>query len=72
MKYKVESIGAAFSDKAIHALSDKLTAESGYGWELHSVFSVEKRGCLGASEGTTYLAIFCQNDQPPSLGGKGG
>lgn len=62
MKYKIEPIGAAFSDKAIAALSQRLTHESGQGWELHSVFSVEKKGCFGSSEGTTYLAIFRQED----------
>nr|WP_323777360.1 hypothetical protein [Amylibacter sp.] len=58
MKYKIESIGAAFTDKAISNLSQRLSTESDSGWELHSVFSVEKKGCLGSSEGTTYLAIY--------------
>ena len=58
MKYKVESIGAAFTDKGIAALSQRLTSESRDGWELHTVFSVEKKGCLGSTEGTTYLAIY--------------
>ena len=58
MKYKVESIGAAFTDKSIASLSQHLSNESEEGWELHSVFSVEKKGCLGSSEGTTYLAIY--------------
>ena len=62
MKYKIESIGAAFNDKGIKDLSQHLSAQSNEGWELHSVFSVEKKGCLGNTEGTTYLAIYCQND----------
>ena len=60
MKYKIESIGASFSDKDIAALSQRLSVQSDSGWELHSVFSVEKKGCMGASEGTTYLAIYRQ------------
>jgi Domain of unknown function (DUF4177) len=62
MKYRVETIGAAFNDKGIAALSDMLTSRSSDGWEFHSVFSVEKRGCLGAAEGTTYLAVFKRAD----------
>lgn len=66
MKYKVESIGAAFSDKAIAALSRRLNEQCDQGWELHTVFAVEKTGCLGSSEGKTYLAIFRSNDASSS------
>ena len=62
MRYKIESIGASFSDNNIRELSQKLTSESSIGWEFHSVFSVQKTGCSGQSEGTTYLAIFVTND----------
>ena len=62
MQYKIESIGAAFTDKAITSLSQKLSSESNQGWELHSVFPVEKKGCFGSSEGTTYLAIYRKED----------
>jgi len=58
MKYKIESIGAAFSDKAIAALSQKLSRHSDEGWEFHSVFSVQKTGCMGSNAGTTYLAVY--------------
>lgn len=61
MKYKIESIGAAFNDKGIKNLSEHLSAQSSAGWELHSVFSVEKRGCFNMSQGTTYLAIYRQD-----------
>lgn len=61
MKYKVESIGASFNAKEIDALSAELTNKSSEGWELHTVFSVEKRGCLGSSDGTTYLAVYRSN-----------
>lgn len=58
MQYRVESIGASFSDKDIDRLSNLLTSRSGEGWEFHSVFSIQKRGCLGSNEGTTYLAVY--------------
>jgi hypothetical protein len=58
MQYRVESIGASFSAKEIANLSSHFSARSDEGWELHSVFSVEKRGCFGSSEGQTYLAIY--------------
>ena len=61
MQYRVESIGAAFSDRAINDLSALLSARSQEGWELHTVFSVEKKGCFGTSEGQTYLAIYRRN-----------
>lgn len=62
MKYKIESIGAAFTAKGITDLSQHLSAQSNEGWELHSVFSVEQKGCLGTSQGTTYLAIYNQKE----------
>jgi len=62
MKYKIESIGAAFTDKAISDLSQRLSSQSNQGWELHSVFAVEKKGCFGSSEGQTYLAIYRQEE----------
>ena len=62
MKYRIESIGASFSSREIAALSDRLTGMSADGWELHTVFSVHKRGCLGFNEGTTYLAVFRASD----------
>ena len=63
MKYKIESIGAAFNDRAIKSLSERLSNQSGQGWEFHSVFSVEKKGCLGFNQGTTYLAIYRKNSE---------
>jgi hypothetical protein len=62
VKYKIESIGAAFNDRAVTDLAERLTHQSDQGWELHSVFSVEKKGCLGVSEGKTYLAIYRQEE----------
>lgn len=62
MKYKIESIGGAFSDRAIDNLASQFNARSNDGWELHSVFSVQKTGCLGNSVGSTYLAIYRRPD----------
>ncbi len=58
MRYRVESIGAAFSAKEIEKLSAHLTHKPAEGWELHTVFSVEKKGCFGTSDGVTYLAVY--------------
>lgn len=61
MKYRVESIGAAFTDKGIAELTKMLNSRSEEGWELHTVFSVEKQGCMGSSQGRTYLAVYRRN-----------
>jgi hypothetical protein len=58
MKYRIESIGAAFSQKDIDTLATHFSSMSDGGWEFHSVFSIEKTGCFGSSEGRTYLAVF--------------
>lgn len=59
MKYKVESIGAEFSDKAIKALEGRFEAKSNDGYKFHSVFHVSQPGCLGLGRGTnTYLAVY--------------
>ncbi len=57
-EYRVKSIGVAFNQKAIDALGVSFTTSSQNGWEFHSVFSIQKKGCLGMNEGTTYLAVF--------------
>ena len=62
MQYRVESIGAAFTDKDIGQLSSHLTNQSQAGWELHTVFAVEKKGCLGSTQGNTYLAVYKRPD----------
>jgi len=58
VQYKVESIGAAFSPKAMGALSSKFTTQAAEGWELHDVFAVTQTGCMGSSTGKTYLAVY--------------
>ena len=61
MKYKVESIGAEFSNKAITALESRFEAKAKAGYKFHSVFAVTQPGCLGLGRGTTtYLAVYVQ------------
>ncbi len=59
MQYKVESIGAEFSNKAITALEKKFESKANEGYKFHSVFHVTQPGCLGIGQGTTtYLAVY--------------
>ncbi|TVR98825.1 MAG: hypothetical protein EA406_05580 [Rhodospirillales bacterium] len=59
MKYKVESIGAEFSSKAISNFEKLLESRAEEGYKFHSVFQVTQRGCLGIGQGTaTYLAVY--------------
>jgi hypothetical protein len=59
MKYKVESIGAEFSNKAISSLEKRLESRASEGYKFHSVFQVSQPGCLGIGQGTTtYLAVY--------------
>ncbi len=59
MKYKVESIGAEFSNKAIYSLEKRFESRASEGYKFHSVFQVSQPGCLGIGQGTTtYLAVY--------------
>lgn len=59
MQYKVESIGAEFSNKAIANFEKLLAARASQGYKFHSVFQVSQPGCLGIGQGTTtYLAVY--------------
>lgn len=59
MQYKVESIGAEFSDKAIKSLEKIFESRAAEGYKFHSVFQVSQPGCLGIGQGTvTYLAVY--------------
>lgn len=61
-QYLVEPIGAAFTQKDYGKLSSHLSSRSAEGYRFHSVFHVEQKGCLGGSQGTTYLAVFVKED----------
>jgi len=59
MQYKIEQIGAQFSDKGIVDLEAKLTRNADQGYKFHSVFQIQKSGCLGIGAPTiTYLAVY--------------
>jgi len=63
MKYKIESIGAQFSNKAVSQLEGLLDKRAAEGYEFHSVFHVSQPGCLGLGQGTvTYLAVYVKRD----------
>ncbi|MEX1014191.1 MAG: hypothetical protein WDZ80_03460 [Candidatus Paceibacterota bacterium] len=59
MQYKIEQIGAEFSNKAISGLESRFNNNAEQGYRFHSVFQVQKSGCLGiGSPSITYLAIY--------------
>ena len=59
MQYKIEQIGAEFSNKAIKRLESRLNEYSNHGYKFHSVFQVQKPGCLGiGTPSITYLAVY--------------
>ena len=59
MEYKIEPIGAMFSNKDLPALASRFTAQAASGFKFHSVFHVSQPGCLGIGAGSvTYLAIY--------------
>jgi len=60
MKYKIESIGAEFSTKAIAQLEARFTSQAEDGYKFHSVFQVQQPGCLPfiGTPTTTYLAVY--------------
>jgi hypothetical protein len=59
MQYKIEQIGAQFSNKDITNLETRFTNLAKEGYKFHSVFQIQKPGCLGIGAPTvTYLAIY--------------
>jgi hypothetical protein len=59
MQYKIEQIGAEFSNKAIGSLEQNFNKHAEQGYKFHSVFQVQKPGCLGFGAPTiTYLAVY--------------
>ncbi|WP_078118583.1 hypothetical protein [Thiosocius teredinicola] len=59
MEYKIEPIGAEFSNKAISQLGNHFTAHANAGYKLHSVFQAQQAGCLSIGSPTiTYFAIY--------------
>lgn len=63
MEYRIEQIGAAFTNKSIERLEDNFNNYANEGFKFHSVFQVQKPGCLGITPPTiTYLAIYVRED----------
>ena len=59
MEYKIEQIGALFSDKAISGLETRFNQWAEHGFKFHAVFQVQKPGCLGiGAPSVTYLAVY--------------
>jgi len=59
MTYKIETIGAQFSDKDITNLESRFNKYADSGYEFHSVFQIQVPGCLGIGSPTvTYLAVY--------------
>jgi hypothetical protein len=59
MQYKIEQIGAEFSNKAISSLEQNFNKYAEQGFKFHSVFQVQKPGCMGFGSPTiTYLAVY--------------
>ena len=62
MQYKIESIGAEFSSKAISNLEQRFSARAAEGYKFHSVFQIQQPGCLGIGKPTvTYLAVYVKD-----------
>lgn len=59
MQYKIESIGAQFSNKDVSNLENRFTKYAESGYKFHSVFQIQQPGCLGIGQPTvTYLAVY--------------
>jgi hypothetical protein len=56
--YRIINIGASFSNKDQKKLEDTVNSYGEQGWRLHSVFSVESRGCLGLFRQTTNFMVL--------------
>jgi hypothetical protein len=62
MQYKIEQIGSEFSNKAITGLESRFNKYSEQGYKFHSVFQVQKPGCLGiGTPSITYLAVYTKD-----------
>jgi hypothetical protein len=61
MQYKIEQIGSQFSNKAIGSLENRFNKYAEQGYKFHSVFQIQKPGCLGiGAPSVTYLAIYAK------------
>lgn len=58
MQYKIEPIGAEFSDKAIAQLEKRFEINAFEDYKFHSVFQVQQPGGCLSQPTSTYLAVF--------------
>ena len=64
MEYKIEEIGAAFTNKGIKNLEEILNNRyKNEGWEFHSVINITKPGCLGSGGENSYIAVFTREQK---------
>lgn len=62
MEYKIEPIGAQFTNKDLGALAQRFTSNAAQGYRLHTVFEVTQPGCLGIGRPSiTYLAVYVKD-----------
>lgn len=62
MQYKIETIGVSFNDKAISSLESRFNKYADSGYKFHSVFQIQKPGCLGiGAPSITYLAVYVKD-----------
>jgi hypothetical protein len=59
MQYKIVQLGTEYSKSGIKELESFLNTKADEGYKFHSVFQVQKPGCMGIGSPTViYLAIF--------------
>ena len=62
MQYKIEQIGTQFTNKYITNLETRFSKYAEQGYKFHSVFQIQKPGCLGiGTPTTTYLAVYVKD-----------
>ncbi|HCQ16659.1 MAG: hypothetical protein CMI36_13270 [Owenweeksia sp.] len=63
MQYKIQQIGAQFSNQGISNLEKNLNSRADQGYKFHSVIQIQKTGCLGIGAPTvTYIAVFAKDE----------
>ena len=65
MQYRIEPIGAQFSDQDLKTLENRFNKQAAEGYHFHSVFQVtQPGGCLNSGQTTTtYLAIYQKENE---------
>jgi hypothetical protein len=64
MEYKIESIGAQFSNKDIPKLAKQFNKHAGEGYKFYSVFQVSQPGCfLTGGPTITNLAVYVKEEE---------